>query len=142
VSIIHVEQQAMKDIMLAIQDALEDLKDQVSRLNVIGLASGDLEVESHCSGLHTRQGTSTGVLASIIRGLWYNEHPMIPMPIDMKYLKSLCDAAMGELPDKTNSSIGTTTLGTYIYRIDNDNSVHTPILLLLCQQNDRSMWQI
>ena len=98
-------QQAMLTTIGHLSTDIKDMRDANNNMHASNIDSGAFEVELQGNAQNTR-GMSTSVPAALIRGAWYDVHPDEPFPVPFKYMKSICDAAMGEFPTGVKSSMG------------------------------------
>ena len=130
-----LRQQAILDAVSDMARDIKEMRDANNNMCASNIDSGAFEVGSPGSAQNTR-GMSTSVPAALIRGVWYDVYPKEPLPVPFKYLKSICDAAMGEFPDGVKNRMGA-VLSKYMEQIDGNVKIHEPILIILCRINDR-----
>ena len=90
-------QQAMLTTIGRLSTDIKDMRDAYNNMHASNIDSGAFEVELQGNAQNTR-AMSTSVPAALIRGAWYGVYPVEPFPVAFKYMKSICDAAMGEFP--------------------------------------------
>lgn len=133
----RTEQATMKKIILSAITKIEAVQDDINSMRALMTVSGDINVDTHPSAVYTR-AVSTTIPAAMIRGLWYERNPTVPLPVPFQYLIALCDSVMGEFKGNTKRLIGA-ALSSYVETLNDNNMVHKPMLLLMCQNNDTNM---
>jgi len=134
VSSLSMDQSSMQASVMSIKHSMDNLRDSVDSLTVLNIMSGNIDVETHASSAATR-AMSTTVLASLIRGLWYDANPTTAFPVAFKYMKSLCDSVMESFPNNTKSAMGA-SLSRYIEMAENIPDIHNSMLMVICNADD------
>jgi len=121
--------------MSALEEEVRQLRDVTGRTQaIVGSAvytDNEACATPHAKDAQVTKKVSSAVVAAVIRSIWYDNMGLnIPLPLDMKYLSSLCNACFGSMDGASKSNVGV-MLTEQIASIDSDANAGSYIIAVL-----------